>query len=574
MIRRTGRHLLELLSALVAVAALLIAVSAFVLSRGPVPIDAFTPAIEDELGRRLGGMTVTVDKAFLEWKTAERALYISVRDASFRQPSGREVARFPQVRLAVSGRALLRGRLAPVRVELNGARAILIRSAEGGISLGFGRNSPDRGEEAPPFLDRNPLDLILGLLSERTPTPGGENWRYLTDFVISDANLTFFDAGSQTLLRAPEATLAFARRPQGVEARLRTDLDLGGVEWGIALDANYRVSDRTAEVDFAFEETRLSRLAATIPQLRALREVDVPVQGRAHLAIDTGGTIASADLHLSAGAGRLSVPGFFDERIEVDSAVLSGVFNPDTGALELRRFQYLADRNRATFTGSASLGFEPGTFRLAHVGVNLDGRDVSINVPNLSGDTAKFNSVTFRGRMDAQRRRLDVEMFQLASGTATVYMRGNYAWTEGAPALFMEGGFTNLHVGQLLALWPENAGAGARIWVAENIHEGKLARAEFALDAPPGILGRSHLPNEALRMVFQVEDLVATYIDGLPPVTGVDGRGLLEGDRFLMEELEGTVGDVEVTEGRVFIDELHVTGTGGTVDAVLQGPVS
>ncbi|MFP3942312.1 MAG: DUF3971 domain-containing protein [Alphaproteobacteria bacterium] len=558
-----------------AVLALLIAVSAFVLSRGPVPIDALTPAIEDELGRRLGGMTVTVEKAYLEWKAGQRALYVSVRDARFRESSGREVARFPRLKLAVSGRALLRGKLAPVRVELNGARAVLIRSAEGRISLGFGRNRPQDGQERPPLLDSDPLDLLVNLLSgEQGDGSGGESWRFLTDIVISDANLTFFDAASQTLLRAPEATLAFTRRPHGIQALLRTDLDIGGVPWRIALEANYRTLERTAEVDFEFEEMRLSRLAATIPFLRALRDVDVPLQGRAHLAINTNGEIASADLNLKAGSGHLSVPGLFAERVAVDSAIVAGVFDPDTGALELRRLQYLADRNRATFKGAAKLDFEPGTLRLSSMDLDLDGRDMSINVPSMSGGTAKFDHVTFRGRMEADENRLGVEMFQLADGSATIFMRGNYAWGGATPALYLEGGFTNLRLNQLLMLWPVNAGSGAREWVADHMREGILTRAEFTLDAPEGTFGRGYLPNEALKLEFQVRDLVTTYIRGLPPITGVHGRGLLEGDRFVMEELEGTVGDVRVTGGRVFIDELHVTGTDGTIDAVLQGPVS
>lgn len=573
VIRKTGRHLLDLLAASVAVIALLIAIGAFLLSRGPVPIDALTPAIEDELGRRLGGMTVSVDKAFLEWKVGERALYISVEDARFRHPSGKEVARLPRLRLAVSGRALLRGKLAPVRVELAGARAVLIRSADGGISLGFGRQNKSAAEPES-LLEGNPLDLLLGLFSGGSAPSGNANWRFLTDLVISNANLTFFDAGSQTLLRAPEATLAFARRPEGIQALLSTELDLGGVKWGIDLRADYRVADRTAEVDFAFGETRLSRLAATIPLLRALRDVDVPVQGRAHLALTAAGQIASADLHLRAGAGRLSVPGFFDERIGVDSAIVAGVFNPDTGALELRRFQYLADRNRATFSGSAVLGFEPGTFRLARVSLDLRGRDVRINVPNLTGAPAEFDSVVFRGQMEADSSRLDVDIFQLAGGSATVFMQGNYAWAGGVPALFLKGGFTNLHLNQLLMLWPANAGKGARDWVAENIHEGVLRRADFTLNAPAGTFGKGFLPNDALRLDFRIADVVATYVKGLPPVTGVSGSGVLEGDRFLMDELSGTVGDVLVTEGRVFIDTLHVTGTAGVIDVVMQGPVS
>src|SRR5690606_36768935 len=111
-------------------------------------------AIEDELGKRLGGMTVSVEKAFLEWKSGERALYISVEDARFRQPAGKEVARLPRLRLAVSGRALLRGKLAPVRVELAGARAVLVRSQEGGISLGFA-NEKKAGPEPESLLDGN-----------------------------------------------------------------------------------------------------------------------------------------------------------------------------------------------------------------------------------------------------------------------------------------------------------------------------------------------------------------------------------------------------------------------------------
>lgn len=576
MIRRTGRHLLELVAAAVAVLALLIAVGAFILSRGPVPIDALTPAIEDGLGKRLGGMTVSVEKAFLEWKAGERALYVSVRDVRFRRPSGREVARLPRLKLAVSGRALLRGKLAPVRVELAGAQAIVIRSKDGQINLGFGKERPDAAaEEDPPFAG-NPLEMLLELLAgqREDPESGTGNWRYLKDLVITNANLTFFDAGSQTFLRAPDATLAFARRPQGIRAHLHTDLDLGGLQWDISLRADYRVSDRTAEVDFEFGRMKLSRLAATIPLLRAVREVDVPVEGRAHLAVNTAGQIASADLHLKAGAGYLSVPGFFDEKINVDSAVVAGVFNPDTGALELRRLDYRADRNRAAFKGAAQLDFEPGTFRLTSVGLDLAGRDVRVNVPNVSGSTAEFDSVTFRGKMDADSRRLNVDMFQLTSGTATIFMHGDYAWADGRPAVRLKGGFTNLRLWQLLMLWPKNAGEGAREWVTENMREGILTRAEFNFDAPPGSFGQGHLPNEALRLDFQVKDLVSTFIRGLPPATNLHGSGVLEGDRFLMKEMQGTVGDVQISKGRVFIDALHVPGTDGKIDVVLQGPVS
>lgn len=161
-------------------------------------------------------------------------------------------------------------------------------------------------------------------------------------------------------------------------------------------------------------------------------------------------------------------------------------------------------------------------------------------------------------------------MFTAPRLSATVTPRRE----AGGLAAEVEARLDRLPLVGLLALWPEEAVAGGRAWVAENLEAGLLRdivlRAGLRADAEGVTLGA--VSGEAL-----VEDTTVHWLRPVPPVVGASGRLSFAGAEVVVDlaggEAEG--GALRVTGGRVRLHELDAVTTFPLADitVALEGEV-
>ncbi len=137
LIRRTFRGIVQLLGALGAGLAVMLMVVAWQLSSGPISLGFLSPHIESFINSGQRDFKLAMKDTILTWAGWERALDIRVLDVKILRSDGLLVGSIPEVSFSLSGRALIRGLLAPQSVELFGPRLRVSRDLGGGFGVGF-----------------------------------------------------------------------------------------------------------------------------------------------------------------------------------------------------------------------------------------------------------------------------------------------------------------------------------------------------------------------------------------------------------------------------------------------------
>ena len=180
---------------------MLLAVTAWLVSAGPISLAFLTPYIQTALNPKTGEYSVELADTILTWAGWERALDIRVVEVSLRDPRGRVLARVPELSVGLSGAALLQGEVAPTRLDFLGPEVRLVRGPEGRVELGFGAD--------PAGAQGGPLQALAAKLL--AAESGSDSARYLKRVSVLGADLVVDDKPSGTLWHAPRIDLILKR---------------------------------------------------------------------------------------------------------------------------------------------------------------------------------------------------------------------------------------------------------------------------------------------------------------------------------------------------------------------------
>lgn len=326
MVHGAVRTLFQFIGAMLA--GLLIAVPIFIwrLSSGPVSLDFLTPYIEQALTAKDGSLSVRLDTTVLTMGNGDRMLEIHARNVRAYVTGGEfPIASVPDMGLSLSGRALLRGAIAPHSIRLNGARVRLVRDASGAVQWGIGGGEADAAAgEADPPTDAGAVVAAVkdALLGDPDPRKPG---RVLQTLSIRDADILVDDRRLGTSWHAPGAGLVIRRVPDGIAASGALPLDLAGERGEVTLEAAYRKADGAVDATLRLEGIRPAVLARFGgPLATHLDVIDMPLSGTVQGRLDGGGQVERLSFDLSGGAGTLNLPAPFSSRRPVASAALRG----------------------------------------------------------------------------------------------------------------------------------------------------------------------------------------------------------------------------------------------------------
>ncbi len=374
MIIRTGKLFLRLAAGMAAGLAMLLAVTAWLVSAGPISLAFLTPYIQTALNPENDEYSVALADTILTWAGWERALDIRVVDVSLRDPQGRVLARVPELSLGLSGAALLRGEVAPTRLDFLGSEVHLVRGPEGRIELGFGSEPADHRKRA----KFGPLQALAAQLLTVDSGKGKGSARYLRRISVLGADLTVDDKPSGTLWHAPRIDLILKRQPVGIVADLDADLEIGGQSTHLTADAQYRSAKQSLQVELGLNGLVPLWLARHNVDWAPLAAVDLPLTGNLAFSVGLGGRLSDIAFDLSAGPGNVELPGSYKRRLELAAAALRGSLTDNFTALRLD--EIVLDTGGPVVNASALLSFDKGA-DLAGLGVDFEGgiRDLPVD---------------------------------------------------------------------------------------------------------------------------------------------------------------------------------------------------
>lgn len=540
---------------------------------GPVSLGLLTPRLEAMINSGLKDIQVRFGDSVIEWSEGKNLAYLQFVDVEALDRSGNVIARVPRAKLSLSGPALLRGDVAPTRVELVGVNALLVRRADGGVQLGFQVAEQKPAKAGPDAPSEGVIKAVLEAML--TPKPDDMMSRYLTRFAVSDAKLTIFDEDTRSYWNAEKAAFTFDRKADGVVVSIAAPMRLADKStWLFTASANYTNGSDNVALEAAFKPVRLSLLAASGTGLKALKGVDVPVQGNASCNLSMAGLLGACKLVLSAGDGHLQLPALKKDPIHLKSASLTLDVDVPGKRYVIQDLNWQGDTLRGNITGDGVFAFAPDG-ALANLTADWTAQNVFIDAPIMfDGGALALEKTSFRGAFDAAAERLTIDEIVARRGEFELTLTGALQDHKVSTGVVLNGGFKELSVADLKRLWPAGAAVGARDWIMANVHEGTIREGAVAIDIPAGAVTGERIPDEMMNITFAMDGMRMTYLDGLPDMTKVKGSATVWGDTFKAEVTEGSVGTVALKHGTFTINELHVDGSPGTITGTLAGPTA
>ncbi len=316
----TVRLLLRFFAALIAGLSILLAAAALRLSYGPVSVEFLTPYLRDALSETTEAFTVEFDAPTLDWPAWNRAFEIHARSVRVLTPAGEALARVPEISIGLSGRALLRGLVAPTRFDVIGADLRLTVDSEGRFDWGASSGEVLLGPLAEELLKPPRPDLVTG---------------YLTRISVLQAVVTIDDQRRGTTWRAPNAEVILDRDAAGLRGSVAADVALAESIARVSADAVYDAAADLARVRVRYSDLDPTLLAEHGAAFEPLRAVNIVLEGSAEFEIEGSGLTSEIAFEVDGRQGSLDLHQFFEDSLEVESLAARGRLEADLGSTNL-----------------------------------------------------------------------------------------------------------------------------------------------------------------------------------------------------------------------------------------------
>jgi len=331
VIRRTTRFLLEFLGAALAGLALLVGFLAWRMTHeGPIHLRFLVPYMEEAINGPDQDLQISIDDAVLTWAGWQRALDVRGVNLHVRDRHGRDLATIPEASIALSARALMRGMIAPSRIEIFGAALRLWRSRDNRLMFGprelGGNNGGDIGDQD----SDNQSEILARVLGEMLQPPDPQRQTgYLTEVAVIDGRLTLVDRYEKTSWRAEQVQIDVTRDADGLDGTISFQSPDLGRPASLSGHLTLRNDTRELEIDTQVANLEASQLGLLQHGLNVLADTDLRLNGRLKTEFGLDGKIGAANFEMSGGPGLVSLQGHTKKPIPLQSLLLSGSLDPD-----------------------------------------------------------------------------------------------------------------------------------------------------------------------------------------------------------------------------------------------------
>jgi hypothetical protein len=292
----------RLLLGLVLVAGIGLGALVWRLDQGPIWI----PELAGAIGTALESPDlprVTIGNAGLAWTGWRRGqlspVHFLVSEIRVLDDAGLVRAQMPRATVSLSVPWLLRGRLAPGAITLDGPSLTLVRQEDGSITSDLGIQV----EGTEPGAGRFELGQLFRPLSGDDPVAA------LREVTLAGGRVVLIDRGLQRRLVFEGIDITLRRRDQVLTAELQATLQLEGASLPLRLTARTDPAARRVEAQLSLPALRPAALAAALPALQPLALLDTQAALQASLSLDESGRPVGGEARLTLGAGRARLDG-------------------------------------------------------------------------------------------------------------------------------------------------------------------------------------------------------------------------------------------------------------------------
>ena len=349
MIRPVAKTLLHTIAATIAGAAVFLAIVLWRLSTGPISLSFLAPYVEQALNYEDASYRLNFADLRLTWAGWERTLDVRASDVQSFSTDGALLATFPEMAVEFSIGAMLRGIIAPTKLELFKPDVHLNHDVNSVLDLGT--NEPSRRNSRLIFADE--IGRVLGV--QRTDS----RLSYLQSVSILDGSLVIYGPDSKPRWAAKRANVVIERSSNGLHAELELEMDLDGSFVDLEIEAQLNSENGLINADINFspvEPKRLSRITS-IPS--PLEGINLALNGRATIVADLNLDVQEATFKFNGGPGNLSIQNIFpgNPTLKVTSLRVEGILEPSIQKLTLEEVYVNSENTTIHANGSIQGGW-------------------------------------------------------------------------------------------------------------------------------------------------------------------------------------------------------------------------
>ncbi|MEQ8195373.1 MAG: hypothetical protein RIB59_12880, partial [Rhodospirillales bacterium] len=473
MIRHTFRHMVQVLGALVAGLAIILSLFAWRLSSGPISLGFLSPTFESILSANQQDVKIRLQDTILTWAGWDRTLDIRILNVRALSADETILTTIPELSLSLSARAMLRGLIAPKRIELFHPKIKLLRKADGQIQIGF-------GESKAPESDVLLQVIISAMLKTSDP---GDRLSYLDQVSVFDADLTLVDETLGLAWHAPASQLSLVQSRNGLEAEAIFGLDIGRQRAEFIILGRYQPSQRRLDVGIRFSKVVPAFFAHLEKKLAPLEAFKVPLKGTIDIGMPVDGVIDRISFDVSSEPGTIVLPAPVKQNLKLQKLTMSGVYNGISHDVTLRQFA-----------------------------VDL-GSNGAVILPAPGNHIMPLRHIRARGLLKLDSKRLAVDDLKMDFHGPTASIKGTVDGFGGPMAVDVKSVVNNVPIDELRRYWPRAWGTAPYDWATEHLSDGVIS--EMTVDALLRVTGQERFDVERLKGTMALRGVTVDY---LPPM--------------------------------------------------------
>lgn len=569
MKRRIAKIAAWTVLAILVVVLLSAGIFAWKLSQGPIAISFLNSRIEQAINSQLKDMKVQLGTAVLELDSQSRVPHIRFRNLILSDSAGSIIASAPRAAVTLDSSAMWSGKIAARSLELIGPKISAKRNIDGTVALGVGGQEvssgemqtdqangtdatqggkSDRGAQANPEITSQTSGAkLIALLDDHSD---GSSLSSLEDIRITSASINVHDDANSANWFAPNADLTFRKMPYGFVILAKADVNTAKDPWHTEFSATYRHEQKNFSISATVDNVVPADVADKIFALSQFAQVRIPLAGHIELEATDGGSVTAASAEFTAGKGRLSLPDFVAQPIDIDTGTLNVKYRLDQSSFDIVDSSLVVGGTRADISGNVA-PVRTADGKLTAVKIQLKAHNVSLDATGTKTDPIVVDRVEFIGQAGVTDASLEIEDFVVMSGNTGVRMRGSISSGEQSPAIHLAGRVRDISAEFLKTIWPPIIAPNSRKWIAENVIEGRVSEGTFQVNLNENALAKAkldkRLPDNSVDFSFKIKDVSTRYLKKMPILTKGEGEGGQHDNNF---ELNISAGQTSLDSGQ------------------------
>ena len=528
------------------------------LAEGPIELSWLSEPFAGAMSKRLGA-DYSIDIGPMALEDSDHGPRLAIAGFTLKTDDGRTIVAAPKAEASINPLPLLYGQISPRRLEIMDVEVRLSVLADGAVAISAG-TAPIilTGASSVPAPS---TELTSGrAVTERDVMARlGEALRIMLDGAtranspisslkrlgISHGRLVFDDQvtrqttvfeGFELDFDRSEGHAALTLSAQGPNGRWRAEAYANGVP------------DQERGLEIRLTNITLDEILLVAGMRDPGFDFNMPLSAWLNVTLGADGRLAQAGGRVSAAAGFFFLDDKDHEPVQIDRIDGDFAWNASSRRFDLDKMVFVAGETQFTVAGSVTPPVAGDqTWK-------IDGRTLERAVygPERPNQKPIFvDKAVLAARYVQGLRKLVVDKLDLSGPELNLSSTAEIDLTDAGPHVRMTGNAGKMPAMAVTRLWPSAVAPRVRGWFLRNLRGGVLEQGALALDLDPeafvAIRQDRAPPDQSLRVTFALSNTSIVAVPGLPPLSSVDGSGVVTGRT---SNFVATRGALEVNPGQ------------------------